>query len=332
MQMEVPNWRKLLEEIIRDPVEKQLLANALSVNPATLVRWVHNETNPRLPNVQKLMQEVPPRYRDQMTELILREFPEAAEEPTREDAARIPGDFYENILDAYTKTGKDQRFFTVGDRILKQALSQLDPNHLGMALSIALCVPPSPGRKVRSLREVTGQGTPPWQSTLTREALFLGIESLAGYALSKGRAFVAENRTDRLGFLPVRWEEWEESAVACPIWFEGRLAGCLVASSTQPGYFLPWRQGLIERYAQVLILALDPGDFYEPHEIQLLPMPARDVQHALVASFQQRLSESIRQEVQASSERQARSLEEIERQLWQQLEEELAVLLVQRTS
>jgi hypothetical protein len=267
---------------------------------------------------------VAPKYRTRLVQLLLQEFPDLAiaiDGADHVDAAeKIPTEFYESVLDAYTQTRKDLRMFTVSNRVLNKALAQLDPNRLGLALSIAVCMSPSTDRKVRSLHEVTGVATPPWPSTLTLEALFLGIESLAGYAVTKGRSFAAENQTGQLGFSPVRWEEGEESAVACPIWFDGRIAGCLIASSTQSGYFLPFRQALIERYAQLLTLALRPEDFYEQDDIELLPMPSRTIQREKVAEYRQRLSQIV---LEASRQGQPISIEETERHVWQQLEKEL---------
>jgi hypothetical protein len=321
-------WRKLLGEIIADSHERQRLATSLGINPLSLTRWSQGETNPRLQNLQGLLKFVAPIYRNQLLELLLQEFPDIAiaiEGSSHVDVAeKIPTEFYESVLDAYTQTRKDLRLFTVSNRVLTKALTQLDPNRLGLALSIALCMPPT-GKKVRSLHEVTGVATPPWPSTLTLEALFLGIESLAGYAVTKGRSFTVENRTGQLGFSPVRWEEGEESAAACPLWFEGRIAGCLIASSTQSGYFLPFRQNLIERYAQLLILALQPEDFYEQDDIELLPMPSRTIQRGKVADYRQRLSQII---LDASRQGQPISIEKAERHVWQQLEEELLNQLV----
>lgn len=274
-------WRVLLDSLIANPQERGRIATALGINPATLIRWANGETNPRPQNLRALIRHIPSLHQVQMSELIKQEFPDFFSDGTSsdDDMERIPSAFYASIIEALGKTLRDQRFFTISHRVFSQALDQLDPNNLGMALSIAKCMPPVPGQKVRSLREVAGRGTPPWQSTLTQEALFLGIESLAGYALTKGRAYIAVNRSERLGFYAIRWEKWEESAVACPIMLEGRYAGCLIASSAQPGYFLPFRQRLLEQYAGLAALAFDPEDFYDHQGIWLLPMPARDVQH-----------------------------------------------------
>jgi hypothetical protein len=323
-------WRGLLDNIISDPQERGKIANALGINQATLIRWAKDETNPRPQNLSALVRNINSAHSAQMTELIKQEFPGfVADGGPVDDIERIPSDFYASIIAALGTTQHDQRFFTISNRVFKQALAQLDTNTLGMALSIAKCMPPAPGKKVRSLREVAGRGTSPWQPTLEQEALFLGIESLAGYALTKGRAYVAVNRSERLGFYAIRWEEWEESAVACPIMLEGRYAGCLIASSTQPGYFLPFRQDLLEQYAGLVALAFDPEDFYDHQSIELLPMPAREVQHERAVDVQQRLSQRIHS---ASSEGRAIDIEQEERLVWQQVEEELLTSLVQTTS
>jgi transcriptional regulator with XRE-family HTH domain len=328
-EMEQQTWRQLLGDIIADVQERKRLAAHLGVNPISLTRWAQNETNPRPQHLHRLTQVVASQYRVRLSQLIEQDFPDLADvgEAIESDdsTGKIPSDFYESVLTAYMHTRKEQRFFTVSNRVLTQALSLLDPRHRGMSLSIARCMTPLPGQKVRSLREVTGLGTPPWPSILTQEALFLGIESLAGYAVTTGRSYTIENRADGSGFLPIRWEEWEVSTAVSPIWFENRIAGCLIASSVQPGYFLPSRQSLVERCAQLLTLAFQPEDFYEQHDIVLFFMPSRDVQREKAVDFRQRLSQVM---LEASREGQPMNIEQAERRVWQQLEEELLNFLI----
>ena len=47
-------WRELLRTIIKDPNEKKRLAQALDINPFTLIRWVNDETDPRAQNLDLL--------------------------------------------------------------------------------------------------------------------------------------------------------------------------------------------------------------------------------------------------------------------------------------
>lgn len=331
--MEQQTWRQLLGDIIADIQERKRLAAHLGVNPASLTRWVHNnDIHPRPQHLHGLVKAVASQHRVQFSQLIAQDFPDlggVGEAIESDDATgKIPGDFYESVLSAYLHTSKEQRFFTVSNRVLTQALSLLDPHRWGVSLSIAQCMTPLPGRKVRSLREITGLGTPPWESILTQEALFLGIESLAGYAVTKGRSYAVENRADRSGFLPIRWEEWEVSTAVSPIWFENRIAGCLIASSVRPGYFLPLRQSLVERCAELLALAFQPEDFYEQDDIALFVMPSRDIQREKAVDFRQRLSQVM---LEASRRGQPMNIRQAERRIWQQLEEELFNLLVLST-
>ena len=53
---ELPSWRVLLGQLIHDPQERNRIANELGINPATLVRWAHNETNPRPQNLDPASQ------------------------------------------------------------------------------------------------------------------------------------------------------------------------------------------------------------------------------------------------------------------------------------
>ena len=50
---------------------------------------------------------------------------------------------------------------------------QLDPERIGMSISVVRCMPPKNG-KIRSLRESEGLGTPPWGGDLEERALLLG--------------------------------------------------------------------------------------------------------------------------------------------------------------
>jgi hypothetical protein len=325
--MEQQRWRHLLGEIIADVDERQRLAAQLGVSPVTLTRWTHNATQPRPQHLQRLIRAVAFPYRDRLTELIEQDYPGLAASvgagQSDDAATEIPSEFYESVLTAYAHTRKEQRFFTISNRVLTQARDLLDPHQLGISLSIAQCMPPASGGEVRSLRETTGLGTPPWEAVLTQEALFLGIESLAGYAVSTGRSYAVANRADETGFLPIRWEQWEISAAVSPIWGENRLAGCLIASSVQPGYFSPSRQALVEQCAHLLTLAFQPEDFYEQQDINLILMPSRNVQREKAIDFRQLL--------EASSRGQPMNIQQAEQLVWQQLEEELFNLLVADT-
>ncbi|HZU68508.1 MAG TPA: GAF domain-containing protein [Ktedonobacteraceae bacterium] len=324
---ETQTWRALLGTIISDSQERQRIANELGMNPMTLIRWANNETKPRVQNLQQLLRAIPAKYRESMTNLLIVEFPDMArliQDPLDEKSLQeIPSAFYTSVLRAHATTVKQQRFWSISNLILQQALGQLDSNLLGMEITIAQCMPPAHGSKVRSLRERTGRGTRPWNTNIEQRSLFLGIESLAGYALTSQRLMTIQDRNESQIQFTERWTEFEESAAACPIIFQGRLAGCLLVSSTQPHYFLPFRLQLIQNYADLLVLAFEADEFYAPEDIELLPMPSLEEQQAYIAQLRQRISE-----VMLESYKAGRSINvmDAERIVWQRLEDELLQL------
>ncbi len=324
---ETHTWRALLGTIISDGQERQRIANELGMNPMTLVRWANNETKPRVQNLQQLLRSVPIKYRESMIELLIADFPDLAhliKDPGDENALpEIPSTFYTSVLHAHATTSQQQRFWSISNLILQQALGQLDSNQLGMEITVAQCVPLGNTGKVRSLRERTGRGTRPWNTNLEQRAMFLGIESLAGYALTTLRLLAIQDRSERQILFSNSWIPFEESAVACPIMFEERVAGCLLVSSTRPHYFLPFRQQLIQNYADLMVLAFEPGEFYAPQDIELLPMPLPEVQLSHISSLRQRISDVM---LESYKRGHPINVLEAERMVWQRLEEELFLL------
>ncbi len=322
--MEAAAWRKLLETIIVDPQERQRIANELGVNPVTLVRWSRGETNPRRENLQRLLQALPAQQQT-LTRLLAEEFPAFDLLASEDLSEQIPAEIYSRILNTYVNVPPVQRSWYLSDLILQLALGQLDPNYLGMAMTIAVCMPPSGAAcKVRSLRQNAGRGTPPWNTYLDQEILFLGIESLAGYAVSLGHLVSVQSRTEQT-HAPVRWEEWEQSAIASPILLGGRVSGCLIVSSTQPEYFLPFRQELIEQYSELLTLVFRPEEFYAHQEIALSLMPSSETQHIRFSQFRQRVSDVLREAFRAQRPITTTEAEQI---VWVDLEAELLDLPV----
>jgi hypothetical protein len=321
---EPPTWRDLLGSIIQDPHEKQRIANELGVNPLTLMRWAHNEATPRQQNLQLLLRALP-KHQAVLRELILEEFsPAAAAVSTVDLSQAIPSEFYARVLDAYSTASQSQRFWSISNLVLLQALGQLDPNQTGMAITIAQCMPPPVGaKKIRSLREHVGRGTAPWNTNLDQQVMFLGTESLAGYAVASGRILTIQDRTERPAWLPAHWVAWERSAAACPILRESRVAGCLLVSSTQPHYFLPFRERLIQNYAKLIVLAFEPDEFYELQDIELRLMPPYHLQESHLTGFRKRVIALL---VEATRNQLALTYMQAEQLAWQQLEEELLQL------
>jgi len=320
---EPPTWRDLLASIIQEPQERQRIANELGVNPVTLTRWVNKEATPRSQNIHRLLKALP-QHRKALLELLSDEFDgfsaEGQEELTGDSLQEIPREFYVRVLRTRATIPKELRFSSLCDLILQQALKQLDPLRLGMAIIIARCMPPSHEGKIRSLRESLGRGTVPWGSNLEQQAILLGAESLAGHAVTSGRLVVNQNLTDGQGLSPGYRGVWEESAAAAPIMLEGKVAGSLLVSSTQPNYFLPLQQTLIQDYADLIALAFGSEEFYETLQIELGLVPLQEVQQAYLSVFRQRLIETM---IQAARQQQALTVIQAEQLVWQQFEEEL---------
>jgi hypothetical protein len=164
-----------------------------------------------------------------------------------------------------------------------------------------------------------GKGTPPWTADLEHDVLFLGLESLSGYAVEV-RHIVSNDDLRKSGTIPAFSDVYEISAAAHPVRLEGRIAGCLLASSTQPGYFSMQRLALLTTYSDLIALAFHKHEFYAPSTLELRVMPKPETQRPIIAEFRQRVTMKSQQAMQ---QRQQLSHPEIELQTWQEIEEDL---------
>lgn len=319
-------WREVLGHIIEDAHERQRIASALGINPITLDRWANYTSKPRIQNL-RMLQAVLPEYRNDMEESLTAEFPDLLTvlegNIISESAQEIPSEFYTHAINAYTLTPRTQRFWLLSTTIMQQALGQLGSRDAGLAISVVQCVPPLQGQSIRSLRLRIGRATSPWQTNLEQNPIFLGAESMAGFAVMHQRPVIIENREERNNIYPAHWIEWEESAAAYPITFAGMIAGSLLVSSTRANYFAPFRRVLIQNYARLMTLAFEPGDFYPLHQIDLRLMPHYSLQEKYLIQVRQRVSEVM---LQAAQNHQPIDLFQAQDRVWQQLEEELLQL------
>ncbi len=177
-------WRELLAKIIKDSHEKQRVANELGVSVITLTRWVSGESTPRPHNLRLLLKALP-EHRKALLETFPEEISLSVDEKVEgEDTGQeIPSVFYARVLNAHCNLPRILHFSSICDVILQQALKQLDPNRVGMEITVVQCMYPSLNGKIRSLRESLGRGTPPWNRELEQRTLFLGAESLSGYVV-----------------------------------------------------------------------------------------------------------------------------------------------------
>ncbi len=113
--------------------------------------------------------------------------------------------------------------------------------------------------------------------------------------------------------------ELEQSAAAYPILSAGRIAGCLLVSSTEPFYFLPpARLNLVADYAHLISLAFAPEDFIEPSRIELRIMPLHREQKEHFGNFRKRLTDA-----RLKLYEEKRFDVDAEHYVWEEIEDEL---------
>lgn len=313
-------WSQVLQGIIRSPAERQRLSTALGVTTMTLSRWASGESKPQRPHLIHLVQVVHPNQRQELIDALEGVYPDIQNWLNEDSSDQIPSEFFAQVLSIRTTTTDSLRFWRISEVVLKQALAQLDPNRLGMSIKLVQCMPPTPpDNKVHSLRERTGKGTTPWTADLEHDVLFLGIESLSGTAVEARHAMSNDNlRLNRT--IPAVQDEFEVSAAAHPIRLEGRIAGCLLASSTQESYFSQQRLTLLATFSDLLALAFDKQEFYTPDQISLRVMPPPKVQRPILAEFRELVTAKHQE---AMRRRQQLNNAEIEILAWQELESRL---------
>src|SRR5947209_2762105 len=73
MEIALTNWRKLLEQLVKDPHERERIADEVGVTQVTLMRWVRGEGHPRLSNLRRLPDAVPATYACTFRDLLARD-------------------------------------------------------------------------------------------------------------------------------------------------------------------------------------------------------------------------------------------------------------------
>jgi len=167
---------------------------------------------------------------------------------------------------------------------------------------------------IHSLYELEMRGSYPWPFTLESRT-YLGSTTLAGTAAMLQR-MQQWDELDSNGRLQIMVDDLERSACAQPVMFAGRMAGVLVVSSTQPGFFMDQAvcRSVVE-YARLLTLALNDRDFYPCSQIHLRPMPDLKWQR-------EELSRFYVSRVVACASKENLSLPEAEEHVRQEMEEE----------
>ena len=313
-------WQGVLQRITKPPRERERIAAALGVNKITLTRWSNGSSRPQRDDLVHLIKVVQPRDRAELLAAIQTTHPDMYAKLQAEISEVISSSFMREILRGRASTIETLRSWQVGAPILDEAIKLLDPHQLGISISPVLCMPPVDGA-IRSLREQGGRGTYPWTADLEHKSLFLGLTSLAAYVTQTGRARSVPDISKET-YIPVfaHPEDWESSAAAAPLWFEGRIAGCLLAASHSVDHFTQARMDLLNEFASIFALTLNPHDFYEPRLIQLRYLPYPKDQTELLLTFRPRVTRLM---IQAGLANSHMSSQEAELTAWQEIEEEL---------
>jgi hypothetical protein len=239
------------------------------------------------------------------------------------DQGRISTEFYVEILDNRAGIMEATRNREIVEKVLKQALLQLDPHRQGMAITLAQCMPPRADGKIHSLRERAGKGTPPWTADLENLSIFLAMESLAGYVVQNQHPSSIEELS-REKLLPALQDEFEVSAAAVPLLYEGNIAGCLLASSTVAGHFTRQRMELMTDFANLLTVGMGATEFY-PHtyvQLGILRYESAAQQRAVLRAFRDRVQKLM---IQQARNRTPIKYSEAEELVWAELEEEVVI-------
>jgi transcriptional regulator with XRE-family HTH domain len=316
------SWRDLLKQILSDPAERDRLVKAVGVSAVTLQRWCSGEsTSPRPHNLQHLLRAVPVERQAAFAELLRQEYGPLQELEDTNLPEQIDYLFLRHYWETRATTPAHLQFWALSSEILQNAFRQLTTKGVGLALTVAQVMPPSPQGVVHSLREVAGLGSSPWPVDLEHHMQFLGAESLVGYVASHCHAEFIDDLRQQNTILPAYRAEYEVSALVAPILYANCIAGCLLCSSNQPDYFRSEaRRALLGDYTQLLASAFTPEQFVDPQQIQLQLMPPRQVQQTTFATFQTRVNALLKEAYQSSR---LLTRPQAEQQVWQQLEEDL---------
>jgi transcriptional regulator with XRE-family HTH domain len=319
--VEISTWRELLRMLISDPSERERIATAAGVRSITLTRWINGDSRPRPANLSQLFRAIPAQYQRQFQELIEQEEGPLSALFTGEtyQPEEIPFALVDEILRTRSNTPDSLQFWAISRMILQHALRHLDPESLGMAITVVCCMPPARDGKIHSLREMTGYGTFPWKNNMEHETMFLGAESLSGYVVTTCLPATIASLLDSMTPIPSQRVEPEVSAAAAPLLEAGRIAGCLLFSSTQPNYFAP-RFKQVQSYTNLMTLALDSKQFYSTSLIDLKVIPPLAEQQKYITNFRQVVQQIMRTSLRKEE---AISYVQAEQLAWQQIEEAL---------
>ena len=129
------DWRELLGDIINNVAERDRIANEIGVHPVTLTRWVAGDSSPRSHNLRQLLRALPKPQRMQLLASLEKFSSDVADFEIDVSAQEIPYKFIMEVLEARASIPDLLRYWSISHLILQQALRQLDPERVGMAIT-----------------------------------------------------------------------------------------------------------------------------------------------------------------------------------------------------
>lgn len=183
----------------------------------------------------------------------------------------IQKDLYKRVLEMVATVSDDTRQWRIIQAIFEYIVFRFDAEKKGLAIRYAK-VGYEHADGIHSLYETSMYGTSPWLLT-SQNLVYWGRTHLAGWAAELQRL----QRWDALDdhqHRPVDIDEYEQSSCAYPLLQGGCIAGVLMISSAQPGFFSdPLVLDAVRECALLLTLAFDECDFYPCARLRLALMP-----------------------------------------------------------
>ena len=298
MQSSPQTWRELLGSL--NEQERKVIVERLGIQTKTLDRWVRGATElPRISTLQHLLPLLPNPMRKHFMSLLQQDthfakyisvlrLPNVQKE--------IPAPFYTRILEINASNSGSVRFTAVCQLAALQIIQLLDPDLLGLCVTILKCSPPSQDGTIKSLRQHFSLGTHPWSTLVNQTSFFLGAESIVARAITQKNPFVQQDiRSERTREkLLTHQDEHTTSVAALRLRRETLLGGVLVVASTQPHFFTENTQTLLQQYSNLLVVALKDDDFYSQQQIDLGRMPPIPVQQNAIRQIYRRVVEEVK--------------------------------------
>lgn len=274
-------FSSLLRTVIRrDRAEITRVARELEVAENTIYRWMNGSSEPRAIHLKRLP-DVLPEYRGSLIYAINQTFGLMLEVPSP-SLHEVGKDIYYRVLELVAGSDEDDtRSWQVTQAIFEYALQHLDAERRGLAITFAKAATPLIDG-IHSLRETAMRGHDPWPSSIESKA-YLGSTTLAGTAAMLQRMQIW-NDTDSNTRLQVEIDDYERSACAVPVMRGSRIAGVLIASSTQPNFFDdPAASQAVQEFALLLGIGLVEKEFHQVSLLHLRPMPGLRWQREQIA-------------------------------------------------